>query len=69
MMMGKRRRCVFLMCVALVVTCALNDNVVLAGVTIVCDRTFVVGRNSTCGYAGVTSAGAEIRFLRGKDKS
>ena len=63
-MMGKRR-CVFLMCCVALVTCfALNTNVVLArGVTIVCDRTFVVGRNSTCGYAGVTSAGAEIRFL------
>ena len=37
-------------------------NVVLY-VTIVCDRTFVAGQNSTCRYTGVTSARARNPLL------
>ena len=38
-----------------------------APVVVVCDQRFVAGQTSKCAYTGVTSAGAEIRFMNDEE--
>jgi len=38
-----------------------------APVVVVCDQRFVAGQTSKCAYTGVSSSGAEIRFINDEE--